>query len=190
MLYNGGIHTKPPFLILFRNKKMLFNHILTEEMYNQHQLWIQDHNCGERLYLSDANLYSANLSDANLSSANLSNTTLSYSNLSDADLTGADLSDADLRCSNLSDADLTGASLTDANIRFCKPDGNRIKRINLPKYDVNILDNQIISIGCKQYHIDTWKSFSDDQIDQMDTDALQWWNTHKTTIFNFIEEQQ
>jgi hypothetical protein len=203
---------------------MQFNQILTEEMYNQHQLWLQNYNTAIRLELinanlsgadltganlSDANLYSANLSDANLSSANLSNTTLSYSNLYNSYLSGADLrcaylysvdlryanlsnanlSRAKLRRANLSDADLTGANITDANITFCKPDGIRIKRISLPKYNVNILDNHTIAIGCQQHHIDLWKSFSDDQIDQMDDDALQWWNTHKTTIFNFIEEQ-
>jgi uncharacterized protein YjbI with pentapeptide repeats len=179
---------------------MQFNQILTEEMYNQHQLWIENHNCGKRLDLSDANLYSVDLRYTNLSIAELSNTNLSYSDLSNsylrrsnlfgADLRRSNLSDADLTCSNLSDAVLTGANLSGASIRFCKPDGIRIKRINLPLYEVNILDNQIVSIGCKQYHIDTWKSFSDDQIDQMDTDALQWWNTYKQSIFDFIEEQK
>jgi hypothetical protein len=158
-------------------------------MYNQHQLWIEDHNCGERLDLSDANLYSVDLRYANLTRANLSGVNLYHAKLSGADLFGADLFGADLRYAKLSDADLTGANLSGVDIIFCDPDGTRIKRINLPLYKVNILDNQIISIGCKQYHIDTWKSFSDDQIDQMDDDALQWWNAHKQSIFDFIEEQ-
>jgi hypothetical protein len=201
-------------LILLRNKKMRFNHIFTEEMYNQHQLWIEDHNCGKRLKLINADLtgadlryaklsgavlYNAKLSDADLFRADLNNADLRCANLNDANLCCANLSDADLNDANLccadlsdvdlTDADLTGANLSDANIRFCKPDGIRIKRIDLPPYKVNILDNQILSIGCQQHHLDQWKSFSDYQIDRMDTDALQWWNTHKTTIFNFIEEQ-
>jgi hypothetical protein len=167
---------------------MRFNHILTEEIYNQHQLWIEDHNCGKRLELIDANLSGADLSRAVLDNANLSGADLSNAKLSNSYLRRSNLFGADLRYSNLSDADLTGANLSGVDIIFCTPDNIRIKRINLPLYKVNILDNQILSIGCQQHHIDTWKSFSDKQIDQMDTDALQWWNAHKQSIFDFIEE--
>jgi hypothetical protein len=172
---------------------MLFNQILTEEMYKQHQVWLEDHNIGTQLVLTGANLIYANLIYANLSNAvltgaNLYNAALNHVNLFAATITNANLTYADLRRSNLSDADLTDAVLTGADIRFCDPDGTRIKRIALPNYKVNILDNHTIAIGCQQHHLDTWKSFSDYQIDRMDTDALQWWNTHKTTIFNFIEE--
>jgi hypothetical protein len=189
---------------------MKYNDVLTEELYNQHQVWLQDHNIGTQLVLSNAVLTGANLCDANLSNAvltgvNLIYANLIYANLSDANLSSANLCDAnlssvDLRYANLTRANLSGVNLyhtdlyhTDlsgANITFCTPDNIRIKRIDLPRYKVNILDNHTITIGCQQHHLDQWKSFSDEQIDKMDYNALQWWNTHKTTIFNFIEEQQ
>mgnify|MGYP000923124961 CR=1 FL=1 len=50
-----------------------------------HKLWLQDRQTGERANLRDANLQDANLQDANLRDANLRDANLRYANLQDAD---------------------------------------------------------------------------------------------------------
>ena len=71
------------------------------EILNQHKLWLENSNKGERANLSGADLSGAYLSGADLSGANLSGADLSGANLSRADLSGADLSRADLDFSQL-----------------------------------------------------------------------------------------
>jgi uncharacterized protein YjbI with pentapeptide repeats len=210
---------------------MKFDKVLTEQMYSEHLLWLDNYNTGKRLDLTGANLDGANLSYANLTSANLSyanligaiitGANLSYANLTGANLTrailyGANLIDANLSYANLSRANLTGANLlyanltsanlsyaalTDANLSYaylscanltnikfnnCIGNNNQIKNLHLPTYKL-VLCNNILAIGCKQYSVEEWYSFSNDTIADMDTNALAWWTTYKDFIRQWID---
>jgi hypothetical protein len=69
--------------------KVIKMEMTQEELKNKlelHTLWLKDHNKGEKLDLSNANLNGADLTNANLSNANLRN-----ADLRNADLRGADL---------------------------------------------------------------------------------------------------
>ena len=98
-----------------------------------------------------------------------------------ADLRGADLRRADLRDAYLSDADLSGAYLWDVT-------GNKkeIFTFQTNKYTVVIYQDRI-QIGCKNFSQSEWFNFSDDEISEMDSEALDWWYTHKQHVKTWCE---
>ncbi|QNX16523.1 pentapeptide repeat-containing protein [Acinetobacter seifertii] len=154
--------------------------------------------------LRDANLCGANLCGANLRDANLCGANLRGANLYDANLRDANLYDANLRDANLRDANLCGANLRDANL--C---GANLRGANL--YDANLRDanlrgakaaplivyglswDVIISglgkmrIGCQEHAVADWKSFDDARITRMDSEALEFWNQHKSMLLNMCD---
>ena len=105
--------------------------------------------------------------------------TLREANLRGADLRGANLREADLRWADLRWADLRGANLpTD------------VIRIGGMRWDVTILYGYM-RIGCQHHHVDDWDKFTDDEIAEMDDDALEFWQANKQkliTIANFTKE--
>jgi len=129
--------------------------------------------------VEDANLRDANLRDANLRGANLRG-----ADLIDANLRGADLRGADLRDANLRGADLRGADLRDANLR-----GADLIQITLPYFQV-IVQKTHTRIGCKYYTNKEWENFADDEISEMDCNALTFWNNYKQIIFSVIDSLQ
>jgi uncharacterized protein YjbI with pentapeptide repeats len=190
---------------------MKFDKVLTEQMYSDHLLWLNDCEIGKRLDLTGTNLYGTNLSGANLTSANLTDANLigailtranltganlEGANLSSANLTGAVLRDANLSCAIITsavlrDANLEGANLTRAtltNIKFnnCIGNKNQIKNLQLSKYTL-VLCNNILAIGCKRYSVEKWYNFDDDTIAKMDSGALEWWTKHKDFIRQWIQ---
>jgi uncharacterized protein YjbI with pentapeptide repeats len=134
----------------------------------------------KKIDLSSANLRFADLSSANLSFADLSFADLSSANLSSANLRFADLSSANLSSANLRFADLSSANLSSANLN-----GEILTKSPIFIYglcwDVMMTDLKIY-IGCKNYTIDEWASFNDEEIALMDDNALDFWKEHKTAI--------
>ena len=118
---------------------------------------------------------------ADLTATYLSGADLRRADLRDADLSDADLSDADLRDANLSGADLSGAYLWDVT-------GNKkeIFTFQTNKYTVVICQDRI-QIGCKNFSQSEWFNFSDDEITEMDSGALDWWCTHKQHVKTWCE---
>jgi predicted acyltransferase (DUF342 family) len=57
-----------------------------------------------------------------------------------------------------------------------------VNTIFTDEYDITITDN-FIAIGCKNHSIEDWESFTDEQINDMDTEALKWWRVWKPIIF-------
>ena len=112
--------------------------------------------------LSGAYLIDAYLIDANLSGANLNGANLDGVNFSGADLSGADLS---------------GASLWDAK-------GNGFEIINGPInmfYSIT-MTKHAIQIGCKNYSYEEWLNFIDEDIKDMDCDAIDFWSEYKDVV--------
>ncbi len=179
-----------------------------EEKLELHKLWLKGEQGGVLLDLRGANLSGTNLSDANLSDADLSDADLSDADLSDANLSDADLSDADLSGANLSDADLSGANLryadlsganlryanlsgadlSDTDLRFSIGNNKEIKSLQIGEYLISYHKN-ILNIGCKRYTLLEWESFTNIEIDNMDTKALDWWNLNKHIIFELVKRE-
>ena len=162
-------------------------------------------------YLRDADLRDANLRDANLHDANLHDADLRDANLHDAylygaDLRGADLRGADLRGADLRGANLRGADLRDANLRgvdlcganlrgadlrdadLCGAVGNKkeLRTIQVDTYSISFTDS-IMQIGCKRFSHKEWENFTDAEISNMDSGALEWWKKWKNFVFKAIE---
>ena len=137
-----------------------------KQILELHKKWLNNEDGGKR-----ADLRGANLSGAYLRGANLRG----------ADLRGADLSGAYLSGANLRGADLRGADLWDVT-------GNKkeIFTFQTNKYTVVICQDRI-QIGCKNFSQSEWFNFSDDEITEMDSEALDWWCTHKQHVKTWCE---
>lgn len=126
----------------------------------------------------NADLYKADLRGANCSSADFSNSSLVYADLSNADISKANFSGADLSC-----ADLSG-------VRLCNTIGNmkEIHSAQLKHFGI-VWTDRILAIGCKQYTIEEWRSFTDQDIFNMTTslNSVVLWQKWKTIIFAMIK---
>jgi hypothetical protein len=124
---------------------------------------------------SGANLYGANLRGADLYGANLCG----------ANLCGANLYGANLYGANLCGANLCGANLYGANLRGADLFGEKLKKspvlIENLHWSVTITDVHM-KIGCQLHAIDDWRSFSDDEISRMSSQALDFWQKHKVSL--------
>ena len=104
------------------------------------------------------------------------------------DLSDADLSDANLRYANLRGADLSDTNLSGANLRFSIGNNKEIKSLQIGEYLISYHKN-ILNIGCKRYTLLEWESFTNIEIDNMDTKALDWWNLNKHIIFELVKRE-
>ena len=136
--------------------------------------------------LYGANMRGADLSEANLRGANMRGANLYGANLYGADLREANLSEANLYRANLRGADLYRANLRGADLREAKIDGEVVSKnpIHITcglRYAALITDNYM-RLGCKRYTHAEWSEFSDDQIAQMEEDALEFWKQWKEPL--------
>ena len=104
-------------------------------------------------------------------------------------------SGANLRGANLDGANLGGANLDGANLGGAKY-GDGVPLENEPlqllgsRYSIFVFDTHI-KIGCKLYSHFEWENFSDSQIKQMDSGALEWWKEWKGFVLSLsIGHQQ
>ena len=126
---------------------------------------------------------------ANLREANLQGANLQWADLREANLRGANLQWANLREANLREANLREANLREADLREADLPTDVI-RIDGMRWDVTILYGYM-RIGCQHHHVDDWGKFTDDEIAEMDDDALEFWQANKQkliTIANFTKE--
>ena len=105
-------------------------------------------------------------------------------NLRGADLRGANLRDADLYGANLRDADLYGANLSGADLYGAKAAPLVVYGL---RWDVVISGAGEMRIGCQEHSIEAWKEFNDERISSMDSNALDFWNQHKTMLLNMCD---
>jgi uncharacterized protein YjbI with pentapeptide repeats len=117
---------------------------------------------------------------ANLAGANLEGANLEGAYLEGAYLEGAYLARADLAGANLARADLAGASLFDEKVS--KPVTQLLTEI----WPV-IIGETKIKIGCQLHTITEWQAFSDEQIAEMSSSALDWWKIWKTPIMEICK---
>lgn len=121
-------------------------------------------------YLIGADLSGAKLRGAKLNWADLSGADLSWSDLRGAELSGATLRYAYLYGAKFYGADLYGEKIAIAPIFICGL-----------IWDICISESYL-KIGC-QYNLHTeWAKFSDEEIANMDTRALEFWKQNKSWI--------
>jgi hypothetical protein len=137
------------------------------EVLEKHRLWVNDEEGGER-----ANLSGANLSGADLRGANLR---------------GADLSVANLSVANLRGADLRGANLREpGSLSGCSGNCLEVKALQCDIWPVTYTATHM-QIGCQLHQINEWWKFSDEEISQMDGQALAWWAVWKPILKKIIK---
>ena len=88
-----------------------------------------------------------------------------------ADLCGANLCEADLR-----EADLRGAVIE------CEKITKTPIQIPIGLTYVALITNGFMRLGCKRYSHAEWAEFSDDQISEMDSEALEFWKVWKAPL--------
>ena len=129
-----------------------------------------------RYALEKATQARANLADANLAGANLAGTNLVDANLAGANLAGAKLAGTKLAGANLADANLAGAKWIN---------GTPIARAPLQlfglRWNITIVDAHM-QIGCQMHALHAWDAFTDEEISEMDSDALEFWTAHKSFL--------
>ena len=99
-----------------------------------------------------------------------------------ADLYGADLRGADLYGADLRDADLRGADLYGADLYGADLRGAAIVIYGMT-WTIQIAKNHI-RIGCQSHSLEKWINFTDDEINSMHSDALNFWKENKEFIIN------
>ena len=130
--------------------------------------------------LSGADLYGANLYGAYLSGANLDG-----ANLYGADLRGAYLDGANLDGANLYGAYLSGANLDGANLSGADLDGEKLTKSPLVITGLRywcLISDGYMRLGCKRFTHEEWAEFSDDEIEKMDSCALEFWKQWKESL--------
>lgn len=144
--------------------------------------------------LTGAVMRHADLTRADLSGAILTGATLQYSLLQRAYMKQAKLNNADLHKANLDrafllDADLSRANLNQNSLDQTTGDGRYIKNVpDTLRYPVAYTATHI-QIGCKNYLIEDWRTFSNKQIHSLDGDqAVDFWNQQRDRIFKQIDE--
>ena len=138
----------------------------------------------ESAIAEDADLFGADLRGANLSGADLRGANLRGADLFGADLFGADLRGANLRGANLSCANLSCANLFGADLRGAKASPLIVYGL---RWDVIINGLGKMRIGCQEHSVEDWKSFDDARITRMDSEALEFWNQHKSMLLNMCD---
>ena len=145
--------------------------------------------------LRGANLYGADLHGANLRGANLYGADLRGADLHGADLRGANLYGADLRGADLRGAYLDGAYLDGAYLDGAYLDGAYLDGANLDGEKLTksplvitglrywcLISDGYMRLGCKRFTHEEWAEFSDDEIEKMDSCALEFWKQWKESL--------
>jgi hypothetical protein len=147
-----------------------------KEILRKHALWLANEKGGEQ-----ANLQGANLREADLQGANLREADLRI-----ADLRGANLQEANLQGTSLWGATLRGANLRGASLRGTVGNMNEVKSLQIEIYPI-AYTKDVLQIGCENHSFESWRRFTDDQINEMDKNALSFWRKFKDLIFQIIE---
>ena len=98
----------------------------------------------------------------------------------------ADLRWANLRGAYLSGADLSGADLYGADLCGVNLSGANLSVFQSESYTAYV-QKESTRIGCRYYSNNEWRNFTDEQISEMDCNALEYWNNNKEIIFAIMD---
>jgi len=87
-------------------------------------------------------------------------------------------------------ADLRGAYLTRADLTGTYGEKNKIKKTPLQilglQWEIYIFDNHM-KIGCEFHEIKDWTKYDNERINDMDSNALEFWKKSKKFILDFCK---
>ena len=86
---------------------------------------------------------------------------------------------------DLSGADLSGANLDGANLRCVNLDGEKLTKSPLVITGLRywcLISDGYMRLGCKRFTHEEWAEFSDDEIEKMDSCALEFWKQWKESL--------
>ena len=86
-------------------------------------------------------------------------------------------------------ADLRGADLRGANLRGADLRWADLRVFHGGKW-IAFIDPKSIRIGCKFFSVSEWNGFSDEEISEMDCDALEFWKENKAVIMTIAKQLQ
>jgi hypothetical protein len=141
-----------------------------DQILAKHRLWVEGNSGGERADLHGSDLHLANLSGFDLRHVDFRGSNLSHTNFRDANLIRADLRWASLIHADFRWADLRGARLPKTDTFLYTPWG------------MAHIQREMIRIGCQYRSTSDWAMLSDDEINKMHIDALDWWTTWKYVV--------
>jgi len=98
-----------------------------------------------------------------------------YTSSSDT-LRGADLSGA-----NLYKADLSGANLSEVNLPLTD-------RVLICRWSICHIQREHIRIGCEYHTTAEWTNFTDEEINNMGINVLDWWRANKSIVLAIARE--
>ena len=101
---------------------------------------------------------------------------------------GADLWGANLWGADLGGADFFGANTKGAAYGSATLDNGIVQLLGL-LWEVYVFDNHI-KIGCKMHTTQEWDGFSDEEISEMDKNALEFWKANKAAIMVLARAHQ
>lgn len=136
--------------------------------------------------LRGVRLWRADLRGVNLWDANLADAKLCGVNLIGSILTGVNLTNANLIAVNLKDARMYGANLTGTKLSDMRGNMREIMSLRIEWWSVAYTFDRL-QIDLENHSIEDWRNFTDDQIADMASDALDWWHKWKDAIFRLIE---
>ena len=85
------------------------------------------------------------------------------------------------KCANLRDADLSNADLRGANLRYAD-----LIVLSLDNYTAYVQRDNT-RIGCEYHANNDWLKWEPDDVENMASDASDWWEKHKPIIVKAIE---
>ena len=140
--------------------------------------------------LKGADLRGADLKGAYLQGAYLQGAYLKGAYLQGAYLKGAYLKGADLKGAYLQGAYLQDAYLKGAYLRCAEIDGEKITKAPLSIDGLRywcLISDGFMRLGCKRFTHAEWVEFNDEQISDMDSDALEFWKKFKTPLLEMCK---
>ncbi len=148
-----------------------------DDTLKSHRLWVIGRG-GKQADLQEADLRGADLRDADLREACLRGIDLEGAILHGADFQNSNLQDADFRRADLRGTDFSGTYLYGAIFIDAL---HAPITMHISPWDILIHDGQM-QIGCEKHPFKDWKSFSDEEIGEMHSNASQFWDEHKNML--------
>lgn len=73
-----------------------------------------------------------------------------------------------------------------ADLRYCIGNNNEVKSLQLGTYLISFC-GQTLNISCQSHTIEDWGNFTDKEISDMDSNALDWWKLNKSIILEVVK---
>ena len=97
----------------------------------------------------------------------------------------SNLRGADMECASLRGANLYGANLYGANLRGANLEGENITKSPLSVVGLRywcLISDGYMRLGCKRFTHEEWANFTDEEIRDMDDDAIEFWKQWKVPL--------